>query len=90
MSASYPIDQADETLALRLIGWIVSDVARADRMVALTGLSRDDLRTSVGNPALSVALRDFVINPGRALVACAEALGVAPANLVAARERIGR
>ncbi|MBN8830936.1 MAG: DUF3572 domain-containing protein [Sphingomonadales bacterium] len=90
MSASYPIDQADETLALRLIGWIVSDVARADRMVALTGLSPDDLRTSLGEPAVLVALMDFVINHEPDLVACAEALGVAPANLVAARERIGR
>ena len=90
MSAHYPIDQADETLALRLIGWIVSDVARADRMVALTGLSPDDLRASLGEPAVLVALMDFVINHEPDLVACADALGVAPADLVAARERIGR
>jgi hypothetical protein len=90
MNPHYPIDQADETLALRLIGWIVSDVARADRMVALTGLTPADLRTSLGQPAVLVALMDFVINHEPDLVACAAALDVAPADLVAARERIGR
>ena len=77
-------------MALRLVGWIVSDVARADRMVALTGLSPDDLRDSLGERATLCALMDFVINHEPDLLACAEALGVKPAAIVEARGRIGR
>ena len=88
MSAPYPISEADETLALRLIGWIVSDATRAERMLALTGLTPQDLRESLGNRGTLSALMDFVINHEPDLIACADALEVRPADLVAARERI--
>jgi hypothetical protein len=88
MSADYPISDADETLALHLIGWIVADTARADRMLALTGLTPADLRDSLGNRATLAALMDFVINHEPDLIACAQALDVKPAALVAARGRI--
>lgn len=88
MSLPYPISESDETLALRLIGWIVSDVTRADRMLALTGLTPQDLRDSLGNRGTLCALMDFVINHEPDLIACAQALEEAPAALVAARERI--
>jgi hypothetical protein len=88
MSADYPINDADETLALRLIGWIVADMARADRMLALTGLAPDDLRDSLSHRATLAALMDFVINHEPDLIACADALEVKPAALVAARRRI--
>lgn len=90
MTAEYPISEADETLALRLIGWIVADSARGDRMLALTGLDPAALRTSLTQPATLAALMDFVIGHEPDLVACAEALGVAPGALVDARRRIAR
>jgi hypothetical protein len=90
MSAEYPNDEADETLALRLIGWIVADSARADRMLALTGLDPDALRQSLAEPATQGALMDFVINHEPDLMACAAELAVDPAALVAARGRLGR
>ena len=89
MSPPYPIAEADETLALRLIGWIVADAPSAERMLALTGLTPDDLRTSLGNSGTLCALMDFVINHEPDLLACADALAVKPATLVAARARIG-
>jgi hypothetical protein len=89
MSIEYPISEADETVALRLIGWVVADSARADRMLSLTGLDPDALRTALGDPATLGALMDFVINHEPDLVACAQALDLAPAALVAVRGRIG-
>jgi hypothetical protein len=89
MTNGYPISEADETMALRLVGWIVADAARADRLLALTGLDPDALRTSLSEPATLGALMDFVINHEPDLLACAQALAVDPAALVAARGRIG-
>ena len=89
MNADYPIEDADETLALQLVGWIVADPVRAERMLALTGLEPADLRTSLTRPATLRALMDFVINHEPDLIACAQDLGVRPADLVAARDRLG-
>ncbi|MCW2391982.1 hypothetical protein M2336_000318 [Sphingobium sp. B1D7B] len=77
-------------MALRLVGWIVADSVRAERMLSLTGLEPDALRQALTDPATLGALMDFVINHELDLLACAEALEVAPADLVAARERLGR
>ncbi|MCW2349270.1 outer membrane protein TolC [Sphingobium sp. B11D3D] len=77
-------------MALRLVGWIVADSVRAERMLSLTGLEPDALRQALTDPATLGALMDFVINHEPDLLACAEALEVAPADLVAARERLGR
>jgi len=90
MNSEYPISEADETLALRMIGWIVADSARADRMLALTGLDGASLRASLSDPATLGALMDFVINHQPDLLACVDDLGVEPGAIVAARERIGR
>jgi Protein of unknown function (DUF3572). len=86
----YPIPQDDETIALRLVGWIVADSVRAERMLSLTGLEPGALRTGLSDPATLSALMDFVINHEPDLLACAEALDVKPASLVAARERLGQ
>jgi len=88
MSMDYPISEADETLALRLVGWIVSDSVRADRMLALTGLAPDDLRESLGHPATLGALMDFVIGHEPDLLACAQDLEVPPGALIATRRRL--
>lgn len=90
MTSEYPISEADETLALRMIGWIVADSARADRMLALTGLDGASLRASLSDPATLGALMDFVINHQPDLLACVDDLGVEPGAIIAARERIGR
>jgi hypothetical protein len=90
MNSEYPIREDDETLALRLVGWIVADAERADRMLALTGLDASSLRASLSDPATLGSLMDFVINHEPDLLACAQQLAVEPGKLVAVRERIGR
>jgi len=75
-------------LALRALAWTVAEQARADRMLALTGLSGDDLRERAMEPAVLAALLGFLEAYEPDLLACAEALEVKPTDLVQAREEL--
>ena len=68
-------------LALSALAWILSDDARAGRLLALTGLEAADLRARVGDPALHDAVFAFLEAHQPDLIACAEALGVPPPRL---------
>lgn len=81
-------DQA-QTLALMALGWTLSDGARADRLLALTGLDSDMLRDGLGNAAVLGAVLGFLADHEPDLVDCAQELGVDPADLIAAREALG-
>ena len=80
----------EHALALAALGWTLGDGARADRLLALTGLTPDDLRTNVGEAWLLAAILRFLEAHEPDLLACAEALGAAPASLVEARRRLER
>ena len=73
-------------MALRALAWTLAEQARADRMLALTGLTGDDLRVRAAEPAVLAALLGFLEAYEPDLIACAEALEVTPAQLVRARE----
>jgi hypothetical protein len=77
-----------EAVALRALGWTLGDDDRAARFLALTGLTPADLRTRIGDRATLAAALRFLEAHEPDLVACAEALGVAPAALPAARRRL--
>lgn len=68
---------------------MLSDGDRAARFLALTGLTPDELRASLAEPATMAAVLDFLCAHEPDLVAAADALGVAPGQLAAARERLG-
>ncbi|MEA1013161.1 DUF3572 domain-containing protein [Sphingosinicella sp. LY1275] len=72
-------------LALSALGWTLSDGARAERLLALTGLTPDDLRTRISEPSVLAATLAFLEAHEPDLLACAEAIGVKPAEIVAAR-----
>jgi hypothetical protein len=79
----------DEALvALAAVGWTLGDDARASRLLALTGLTPELMRARLAEPELLAAVLRFLESHEPDLVACAEALGVAPARLVSARERL--
>ncbi len=67
---------------------MLSDESRASRLLALTGLTPDELRAGLGDPALLGAVLDFLCSHEPDLVAAAEALGVTPQDLAGARERL--
>lgn len=76
------------SLALSALVWVLSDGARADRLLALTGLAPDDLRARAGQPALLAAVLGFLESHEPDLIACAEALDVPPPTLIDARTRL--
>lgn len=90
MSGAYPIPSAEETvaLALRVVGWTVSDPGRADRMLALTGLDPVTLRQSLTQPQTLRALLDFVLDHEPDLLACARDLSLKPEHIAAARRSL--
>jgi hypothetical protein len=75
-------------LALHALAWTVAEQSRADRMLALTGLTGDDLRERATDPAVLAALLGFLEAYEPDLIACADALRVTPSTLVAAREAL--
>jgi hypothetical protein len=71
-------------LALGALGWLLQSETRADRLLALTGLTPDALRSGVGDPAVLGAVLEFLAAHEPDLVGAAEALGVSPETLVRA------
>ena len=77
-----------ETLALSALGWTLSDEARAQRLLALTGLDPAALRARLGEAGLLASVLVFLEAHEPDLLSAAEALGVPPAALVEARRRL--
>ena len=84
------IDQTNdaETVALGALGWVLAEEARAARLLALTGLTPEGLRTRVQERDFLAAVLRFLENHEPDLIACAEALGIAPLALIAARQEL--
>ena len=76
------------TLALSALAWTLSDSARADRLLALTGLDAGELRERATDPALLAAVLGFLASYEPDLTACADALDVAPEAFVAAQREL--
>ena len=67
---------------------MLGDASRAERFLSLTGLTPDELRTGLGDPAVQGAVLEFLCGHEADLIAAAEALGISPAALAATRERL--
>lgn len=76
------------TLALDALAWTLADGPRAERLLALTGLDPATLRARAGDPATLAAVLGFLESHEPDLLACADALAVPPARLVAARTEL--
>lgn len=87
-SVSKSAPQDPQALALSALGWILGDPSRADRLLALTGITPDDLRTGLGDPAILGAVLDFLAGNEHDLLAAADALDVPPESFAHARERL--
>jgi hypothetical protein len=79
-----------EALALSALAWTLADGDRAQRLLALTGLTGDDLRERLSDPGVLAAVLGFLEAHEPDLVACADALGVDPGALTEARRRLER
>jgi hypothetical protein len=81
-------NDAAEPLALAALGWSLSDGARAQRLLALTGLTPSDLRSRLADRSLLAAILRFLEAHEPDLIACAQALEVTPESLVSARRSL--
>lgn len=79
-----------QTLALGALGWLLQDESRADRLLALTGLTPDALRAGIGDRAVLAAVLEFLGGHEPDLVGAAEALGITPETLVHAAQELAR
>lgn len=77
-----------QALALGALGWVLGDEHRAGRLLALTGLDADALRAGLSDPAVLGAVLEFLAQYEPDLLGAADALGVEPAELMAAKERL--
>lgn len=79
-----------EALALQALVWTLGDESRARRLLDLTGLDPSELRQRAGEAVVLAATLSFLESYEPDLVACAEALDIAPEQLVAARATLER
>jgi hypothetical protein len=86
MADAQPTDA--EAMALVALATALSDERRALRFLDLTGIGTDELRARAGEPALLAALIRFLEAHEPDLLAVAEAMGVKPEALVAARREL--
>ena len=68
----------------------LSDERRARRFLDLSGIETDELRRRAADPAILAALVRFLEAHEPDLIDVAEAIGVSPQELVAAREELER
>lgn len=80
--------ETNAALALHALAWTLGEPARAERLLALTGLDAAELRARAGEPALLAATLAFLEAHEPDLVACAESIGATPAALVRARHEL--
>ena len=79
-----------EALALAALAATLSDERRARLFLDLTGLDKDELRARAGTRSLLAATLAFLEAHEPDLLAVAEAVGVKPEALVAARMELER
>ena len=77
-----------DALALQALAATLADDARADRLLALSGLDAEALKDGLGDRSVLAAILSFLEAHEPDLVAVAAAIGVKPEALVAARREL--
>ncbi len=72
------------------LGWVLDDARRAERLLALTGLTPESLRAGLGDSAILCAVLEFVASHEPDLMAASGDLGVEPQSLIAASRSLAR
>lgn len=82
----YGVEDGLIVTGLAALAWTLANPARARRLLDLTGLTPEALREGAGDPRILAALLDFLAGHEPDLVACAEAIGIGPSELIRARD----
>lgn len=78
-------NQSAQALALQALVWILADDDRAQRLLAITGLTPDDMRTSIAEEWLLGAALSYLAGYEPDLIKCCNEIEVEPEHMVAAR-----
>lgn len=81
-----PVDA--ERVAIDALTYLAGDPDRLSRFLALTGLGPDTLRAAASSPDFLASVLAHIVAHEPDLIACAEAIGVAPQAIVEAAERL--
>ena len=76
------------SVALQALAVTISDERRAMRLLDLSGLTPEDLKSRAGEPALLAAVLRFLESHEPDLLQVADTLGCKPQALIAAREAL--
>ena len=79
-----------EAVALAALNWTFGDDRRAERFLALTGMTPDDIRERLAQADFLAAALRFLESYEPDLLACADSLELSPAILVEARRALER
>ncbi len=78
------VNEDADVLALRALAWTLADERRAERLLAVTGIDPAGLRARAGERPVLAAVMQFLLAHEADLIACADAIGVAPDALARA------
>jgi hypothetical protein len=82
------VNEDAHTTALRALVWTLGDTARADRLLAVSGLDAAQLRARLTDPAVLAATLAFLLAHEADLVACAEGLDLPPQAIARAASEL--
>jgi hypothetical protein len=80
--------EAAETLALRLLGFVAADDSLATGFVGASGLAPSELARGAGDPAVLAGLVDFILQDDATVLAAAAHLGLPPQTIPAIRRAL--
>ena len=75
-------------MAFQALAWALMEESRAERLLSLTGLTPEGLRSSVMERSTQAAILSFLEAYEPDLIACAAVIGVSPALLVRSRQEL--
>jgi hypothetical protein len=81
-------EEDPKALALSALTWVLSNEERAERFIALTGLTADDIRARINSVELLDAVLAYLEGNQADLVACASTIDVPPMVLSEARGKL--
>ena len=88
LKQTQPGREASGAIALKLLAYLASDSDQLGRFMALSGLSPDDLRANLADPAFQGGVLDFALSDESLLLAFAANEGLDPASVMRARAKL--
>ncbi|MEO1046288.1 MAG: DUF3572 domain-containing protein [Pseudomonadota bacterium] len=77
-----------ETVALQVLAWALTNDARRGRLLAITGMTPDDIRARAGSRELLGAVMGWLANHEPDLLAASDDLQIGPEQLAASYQEL--